>query len=537
MTPKRRNMKKLFLLTVTFFTLLSSALAQNELDPATFYKFGNFDQALDLYLKEYPSKSGDEELNYRIAVCYLNTNSDKAEALKYIKASKDKGSKQDDVLLLLGQAYMFNHNFSDAKSAFDQYKSSTNKIDDISNADKHIAFCVNAEKYMANPLNVRFMNLGKYVNTQKSEFFPLTDYDEEFIVFNTNQRYIREFNEYILDIHWTNYKYGKWNRSKSVSSKINTTDYEYLAGAGLDLSEIFIMPDTYENSGDLFVSLRNNKRYENPVVITEPVNDAKSEEKTATISPTGDTLFFSSDREGGFGGQDIYYSLRVGGGWGIPQNMGEAINTPYNDAYPQFNPDGKFYFASEGHTSMGGYDVFRSSFNSVKAEWGKPENLGYPLNTVFDDYNIALSTNGRYGYVAQIQKDGFGEYDIYKVVFNDVDPTYLTFTGIIGVGDTASYMLVSESKIDVSLKVYLKGQEDEPFGEYAYSRTNGTYVISLPPGVYDLEMKSAGYQTVKERIVVPEDKHAVPLVKKDMFLTPPPQSKAPKTTKSTTGAK
>lgn len=527
-------MKKNILLGVAFLALLCQATAQTELDPATFYKFGNFDQALSMYLKEYPSKSGDVELNYRIAVCYLNTNSDKAEALKYILAAKDKGGRQDDILLLYGQALMFNHKFAEAKTAFEQYKEKSKNADEIAEADKHISFCVNAEKFMAKPANVRFMNIGKYVNTEKSEIFPLIDYDEEYIVFNTNQRYMKEFNEYIMDINWTNYKYGKWTRSKSVSSKINTNDYEYLAGSGLDLSEIYIMPDTYENAGDLFVSLRNNKRYENPVILAEPVNDAKSEEKTATISPSGDTLFFSSDREGGFGGQDIYYSLRVGGGWGIPQNMGESINTPYNDAYPQFNPDGKFYFASEGHNSMGGYDVFRTTFNTPKAEWGKPENLGYPLNTVFDDYNFSLSTNGRYAYVSQIQKGGFGEYDIYKVVFNEVDPTYLTYTGFIGVGDTASYMLVSESKIDVSLKVFLKGQEEDPFGEYAYSRTNGTYVISLPPGVYDLEMKAAGYQTVKERIVVPEDKHAEPVLKKNLFLTPP---SAPKGTKPAKGDK
>lgn len=527
-------MKKNILFTAVLIAMLGSAVAQNELNSATFYKFGNFDQALSLYLKEYPSKSGDADLNYRIAVCYLNTNSDKGEALKYIQDAIARNIKMDDAMLLLGQAFMYNYEFKQAKEAFEQYKSSTRKIDDISNADKHISFCINAEKYMAKPLNVRFINLGKYVNSPKSEIFPLTDYDEEFIVFNTNQRYIREFNEYIMDIYWSNYKFGRWNRSKSVSSKINTTDFEYLAGAGLDLSEIYIMPDTYENSGDLFVSVRNNKRYENPIILPDPVNIPKSEEKTATISPSGDTLFFSSDRPGGFGGQDIYFSLRVGGGWGIPQNMGETINTPYNDAYPQFNPDGNFYFASEGHSSMGGYDVFRSTFNTIKGEWGKPENLGYPLNTVFDDYNLALSTNGRYGYVSQIQKDGFGEYDIYKVVFNDVDPTYLTYTGIIGVGDTTSYMLISETKIDVSLKVYLKGQEEDAFGEYAYSKTNGTYVISLPPGVYDLEMKAAGFVTVKERMVVAEEKHAVPIVKKDLFLSPTPIPKVAKPAKSTT---
>jgi len=523
-------MKKLLILCVAAFCTVG-AFAQDELDPKVFYKFGNFDQALILYLKDYKNNQSDKELNYRIGVCYLNTNSNKGEALSYLEFAAGEGYKAKDLYLLLGQAHMYNHNFSEAKSFFEKYKEKMRKDPaEVAVAEKHLAFCANAEKYMKDPINVRFINLGKYVNTEKSEFFPLVDFDEEFIVYNTNQRYVSSFNEYIMDIYWSNYRYGKWKRGKSVSSKINSTDYEYLGGASLDLNELFFQPDTYESTGDLFVSLRNKKRWDNPVMLGGTINEEKATETSATISPNGDTLYFASDRPGGHGGLDLYYALRVGGEWGVPQNMGEIINTPYNDAYPNINPDGSLSFASEGHSSMGGYDVFTTRFSGITSEWSTPKNLGYPLNTVFDDYNMAMSTNGRYGYVSQIRNNGFGEYDIYKVVFNDMDPTYLTYTGFIAVGDTSSYTLITEFDFEVSIKVFRKGEDEEPFGDYSYSKTSGNYVIALPPGVFDLAIEAEGYPTIKERLKIPEVKHKKPIIRKNIFLTPkaPPKEEKKK---------
>jgi tetratricopeptide (TPR) repeat protein len=513
-------MKKKFAGCIILIFASLQLFAQNELDPKVFYKFGNFDQALQLYLKEHPSKATDLEINFRIGFCYLNTNSDKAEALQYIKFAHERGHKDKDILLYVGQAYMYNHDFSTARDFFEQYKNSTKSTEDKAVADKHISFCNNAEKYMKDPINVRFVNLGRNVNTEKSEFMPQIDYAEEFVVYNTNQRYISDFNEYIMDIYWAQNYNGRWRRGKSVSSRINSTDYEYLAGSGMDLSEIFLMPDTYQSTGDLIVSLRNGKRFDAPVAIAPPVNDPKATENSATISPCGDTLFFASDRPGGFGGFDLYYSLRIGGGWGLPINMGETINTPYNDAYPQYNPDGYFYFASEGHSSMGGYDVFRTKYDPMRKEWAKPENIGYPLNTVFDDYNISISTNGRHGYVAQIRPDGLGEYDIYQVIFNEADPTFLTYIGFIAVGDTASYTVVSSLDMDISIRVFRRGEEVDPYGEYSYSKTSGNYVIALPPGTFDLVIQADGFETIRERLVIPEVKHTKPFVNNNIFLTP-----------------
>jgi len=105
---------------------------------------------------------------------------------------------------------------------------------------------------------------------------------------------------------------------------------------------------------------------------------------------------------------------------------------------------------------MGGYDIFTSKLNTSTQEWNQPQNYGYPINTTYDDYNITLAENGRYGYVAQVKKDGVGEYDIYKVIFDEKEPYYLTYTGLIATGDTASYTKIYDLTKSVNICVNIR---------------------------------------------------------------------------------
>ena len=105
--------------------------------------------------------------------------------------------------------------------------------------------------------------------------------------------------------------------------------------------------------------------------------------------------YVASDKKEGMGGTDIYYAKKLPDGkWGKPINLGDGINTKYNEDYPTLLKDGKtLFFSSEGHNSMGGYDLFSSNWNETKETWSTPNNIGYPINTPDDNMNISFSSN------------------------------------------------------------------------------------------------------------------------------------------------
>lgn len=512
--------------TIFIFLISAISLFGQEVTADKLYKYGRFDEALPMFLEELKTKdSTDADLNYKIGFCYLMTNIDKAKAYDYLKTAQDNGSKEHDILLELGQSLMHAEKFDDAIALITQYKNLYHKdAEKVSIADKYISFCNNGKELKAKALKVRFENLGDRVNSEKSETVPLTDFTEAYVLYTTNKKYIPEYGEFVTDIYTTEYKYGRWKRGRSVSSRINTSvDNEFLVGSAPNLEALLIRPEGFEYSGDLLVSYKGKRSFDKPEPFHEEINGTKTIESSGCLSESGDTLFFASDRDGGFGGFDIYYSLRIGDSWGIPQNLGAAVNTPYNEEYPLLDSDGKtLYFASEGHNSMGGYDIFTTKLNTKTMECSAPKNFGYPVNTTYDDYNISLAQSGRYGYVAQVRTEGMGEYDIYKVIFEKKDPYYVIYTGKIAVGDTASSTPIFDLTQDVKITVVNK-ENNESAGQFKANKATGKYTITLPPGVFIFTVEAEGYPKYEKIIDIPDLKPENAVTDFDVFLnlTPP----------------
>jgi hypothetical protein len=139
-----------------------------------------------------------------------------------------------------------------------------------------------------------------------------------------------------------------------------------------------------------------------------------------TLPDEMDQMIFISERPGGKGGSDLWkITMQKGTAVGEPVNVG-YLNTAYNETTPCITGDGKFmFFSSEGHGSMGGYDIFVSKF--VEGNWSTPVNLGYPINTVDDDTHFKLSPDGKKAYFSSVRKDGTGGRDIYEIDLEGFD--------------------------------------------------------------------------------------------------------------------
>jgi outer membrane protein OmpA-like peptidoglycan-associated protein len=137
------------------------------------------------------------------------------------------------------------------------------------------------------------------------------------------------------------------------------------------------------------------------------------------VSSDGNTMYFISDKVGGMGGSDIYMSQRVNGEWSAPINLGTSINTPYNEMFPVLWKDTVLFFSSEGHYNFGGLDIFRIAKNG--SGWSEAKNLGYPLNSSYDDFGIAMNDSGNAGLFSSNRNiENSTQDNIYSFVVNDI---------------------------------------------------------------------------------------------------------------------
>lgn len=191
--------------------------------------------------------------------------------------------------------------------------------------------------------------------------------------------------------------------------------------------------------------------------------------ETPYVNHAGDKLYFSANLPDAIGGYDLYVSnINPDGTLGKPENLGETINTEFDDKYPSTSIDDKYlYFASKGHENIGGFDIFRSKI-SIKNGYQKPRNLGNTLNTKYDEIAYFLAARNK-GYITSNRPNGRGSYDIYTATNEDINQN---ITGIV-------VDLETQIKLPNTLLI-LKDEDGEEIGRTLTSET-GTYSLEVLP--------------------------------------------------------
>ncbi len=193
-----------------------------------------------------------------------------------------------------------------------------------------------------------------------------------------------------------------------------------------------------------------------------------------SLSSDNKELFFVSEREGGYGGKDIYVARFADGLWQVPENLGPAINTPYDETAPFISPDNKtLYFTSDGHPGLGGNDIFYSRRNAA-GQWKQPENPGYPFNTVYDDVSTCISSDGRKAYLASNREGGYGGMDLYEAELPQ-EAQAEPFTYVYGV----VYDSLERKRITYAQMEWLDALTGEPVARYQSNRGDGSYMAAI----------------------------------------------------------
>ncbi|HVA97307.1 MAG TPA: flagellar motor protein MotB, partial [Bacteroidia bacterium] len=241
----------------------------------------------------------------------------------------------------------------------------------------------------------------------------------------------------------------------------------------------------------------------------------------ACLSPDGKELYFVSERPGGYGRGDIYVSKRISSHeWGKPVNLGPTINTAEDEGGVFMAPDGKtLFFSSEGHNSMGSYDIFKSVL--VNGKWTTPVNLGYPINTIYNDVSFVIASDGKTGYFASDRKGGLGGKDLYQVDLSN----YPVLDDDMNNGPKSTGLSILKGSIfDAKKGTALEADiviSDTTGTKVAStsSGTEGSYFITLKGDKkYQLEVKKSGYETFTETITLPTSPKGTYSMDKDILL-------------------
>ncbi len=428
----------LFLLLFLKFAYLSTqTITADKTVAKDNFIYGNWPAALKEYLKLLEKDSNDATYNYRAGICYLQMFTDRDKAVYHLEKAVKYKVGEKDAAFMLAKAYHLNYNFDQAIVKYNEAINSSTDQNLIKRARQYIEMCNYAKKMIENPLKkIEIKNLGANVNSPEPDYTPYLDEKHSALYFSTrrskgNPGYVAADGLVTSDIFYCTDLDGEWSKSKSMAGGISTSNDEEIVGLTPEGNTMFLNYFDFVVKDDVLISDKQGKQFKKPVLLPSPVNTSTSREYTGCYHPKEEMIFFSSDKPGGKGGLDIYYTKKIGEGiWTQPVNV-EELNTPFDDAFPHIMSDGEtMYFASEGHHSMGGFDIFQCKWDTTYKKWVNIENIGYPINTVENDYHIAFDNTGRTAYISSFREhDTQGDLDIYEVTFLDVEPRISTVVG------------------------------------------------------------------------------------------------------------
>lgn len=397
-----------------------------------------YDKAIAIYEKILDAEPNNANVSYRLGFCYFNLPKGYEFALSYLENAaqhitpnyvSDYSNKEAPIesLYFLGKSYSSVFRYYDAIQVLDSLLKLLPPDEEKIRAEitqeieeNYINF-----KMMENPVQITMLNLGGGLRSYHVDHSPVVSIDESALYFTSKREgntggLIDKDGQFFEDIYVSQNAEGIWSQPQRMGEDINTPDNEASISLSLDGNTLLIYKSE-NGDGNIFLSRKTGSIWSEPEPLPEPIN-SPYKETHATLSLDGNVLYFTSNRPGGLGGLDIYRTLlQTDGTWSEPDNLGDNVNSQFDEEGPFIHPDGEtMYYSSKGHLSYGGFDIFTSKMR-WDSTWTVSTNLGFPINTDRHDVYFTPTLNGRRAYYSSVTLGSEYLVDIYKVDFLDVE--------------------------------------------------------------------------------------------------------------------
>lgn len=518
--------------------------AQAALDKGDeFYKSGNealflvqdfglsFKKALEQYEQAQKFNPNNGQLNFKIGVCHANSN-DPFKCIAYFKKAKQLDPACDPFLnYYLGYAFQLEGKYDEALSAYQTFENEYKKADNFSKfVVQHKKECALAKAAESKPERVWIDNVSE-LNSAADDIAPSVSVDGAEIIFSSNRpngHQPNEVGEYDQDIYSASLNDGKWSTPKKLAGPINSTTDDVSNCLSYNGTKMLLHR---ENAGqtDIYESRLTGNDWGDPVKLPFQISSEKNNERYASYEPEGFKLYFTRDNDNRANGTEVMYSAvqnKMKQDFQMPA-MVTSVNSKFNDGPVYIHISGEImYIASQGHESLGGYDIFVSE--KKQGQWTAPKNMGYPINTPYDDFFFAATANGKFAYIASNRAGGKGGFDIYRVTFygpekqpvvetedyllasiaqpmkdhtieNTVDVKKKSLTVFKGITIDAISRKAVEAEIEITDNA--TGQIIETF---TTNSATGKFIITLNSGKnYGIAVKASGYLFHSENFDIP----------------------------------
>ncbi|MDF9798032.1 outer membrane protein OmpA-like peptidoglycan-associated protein [Catalinimonas alkaloidigena] len=391
------------------------------------YNQGQYYEAVNFYQKALTYDSLHEEANYYLGDCYRYLFQYESALTHYQRVKLQEKSEYPLITLNLGLVHKSLAQYDQAAYFFRYFIQYVERFKQpeyefwISKAEEELT---SISVVKSNPLtpvkDIEMVKMPFPINSESHDLaaFPYPNTDM-LVVTSTRQesrgnQYHDQHGESFSDNFLFVLDSNGWHESTDTHrfSSTNSPLDEGPGAISTDQTQYFLTKYTARGDYHIYVSYFQNGHWQTPEALPETINMPGYFSKHPSLSASGDTLFFSSNRPGGFGESDLWMCTQVNGKWQQPKNLGSDINSPYQDTSPYWDVSQKIlFFASNGHQSWGGYDIFMS-YQILDNSLNQVLNLGKPINSSKDDTYFWLGENN--GYLTSNRGNTSGKFDIFK---------------------------------------------------------------------------------------------------------------------------
>ncbi len=506
------KMKRSFIILIVLSVVCSITSAQTKLNNTKLFKRamhladeGNYKDAISNLKVILENNPKDLDALFNIGLCYLNTSDGADTAIIFLNRGMNTLTEDQrsgyfgrEFGMSIGKAYQVLLKPLKAIEIYEDLLVHVPEEDTLvmKELEYEIQICHNANFFLQHPIDITVENMGPEVNSMYDDHSPLVCVSESELFFTSRRNWMKlsllPDGQYAEKIYSVPLSAKNWESARLLKVFFKQNEHESAASLSPDGDEMVLFRNDVHGKS-LYISQFDGKNWSEPEKLPYPINSF-AQETHGSLSADKSTLFFTSDREGGLGGIDIYMAKKnPDGSWGNPKNLGPNINTEYDEETPMIHYDGKtLYFSSEGHNSMGRLDVFYAQMNP-DSTWSRPVNLGYPINTPDDDFFFVPTVNKSQAYYASSKfDDNYGGSDIYHVQFDSDDNTELA---------------VVEGQVDELFGDNMKGvrilvtrtKDKLLVGDYRPNPTNGKYMLFLDVG-YEYEVRQTNSKEDKNSV-------------------------------------